>query len=138
MAAFWPGFSVDFSSGHGIERDRTYFTADSNRVLRNTVSTSKGFIGNNSALLKIPLAEHTGMKISYRQNVAEESLQIGVGTDGSTIEIDIDIHNPSYSLKQEFLHSKEVLDNHTNHKLTDPYDIDNEKFWECMNDNYIS
>jgi hypothetical protein len=64
--------------------------------------------------------------------VPELFAQIGFNKDNVTIEIDVDIHNPSFSEDEMWEHKEETKKNHgPPPKTTDPYDVQNTKFWEC-------
>ena len=121
-----------------IAQDRTYFTTATNfNKLNAFIAASGSFTANVSASTGLKFAEHSGMRESFREFVPESSLQIGFGRDGLTIEVDIDIHNPSFSTKEEILHFIEYGRNKFGGP-TDPYDVQNQAFWECFGDKFIA
>lgn len=104
-----------------LNKERVFFTARSPEEFQ---ALEKNVKGSEFSTNKSP--EHNGMRESYRQKVKKNSLQIGFGKDGKTVEIDIDPNNPQGGFVPWLKHFKNVLfDGKTN-----PDKVRDERYWE--------
>ncbi len=117
------GLTVDRKDGKlNVDQERVYFKADRAETFGDLESKVK-----DSGFKKNKFKEHSGMRESYRQPRKKDSLQIGFGKDGKTVEIDIDPNNPQKGKMAFLKHTSNVLVD----GKTDPYDVQNRRFWEC-------
>lgn len=116
-------FSVARKGGKlKLNRERVYFTAKNKGALPRMEAALK-----RKKFQKNRLKEHKGMRESYRQPRAKRSLQVGLGKDGRTLEIDIDPNNPQKGPVPFLKHTFDVLFK----GKTNPYNVANRRFWEC-------
>lgn len=103
-----------------LDQERVHFTASKsdfsnfeNQVRNRNFSPNK-------------FKEHNGIRESYRQKTSQDSLQIGFGQDGKTIDIDIDPNNPQKGPFPFIKHAKNVVIDHK----TDPEKVGDHRYWE--------